>query len=65
MEIDKETVAGKLRANGDHDRAQQAVVSLPRHVETSRDANLLRALDVDIGELERDQVAASERTRTD
>ncbi|MGZ4427617.1 MAG: hypothetical protein ACXVXC_00600 [Nocardioidaceae bacterium] len=58
MQIEKETVADKLRAQGDYDRAQQAEVVLPRHVDTERDAGLLHALDLSVGELERDEQAA-------
>ncbi|MGZ4460399.1 MAG: hypothetical protein ACXVW9_14870 [Nocardioidaceae bacterium] len=58
MQIEKETVADKLRAQGDYDRAQQAEVVLPRHVDTVRDAGLLHALDLSVGELERDEQAA-------
>jgi hypothetical protein len=48
MQVDKEAVAAALRAQGDHDRAQQATCALPRHVDTRRDAALLHQLDVDI-----------------
>ncbi|MGZ4499589.1 MAG: hypothetical protein ACXVXD_04070 [Nocardioidaceae bacterium] len=58
MQIEKETVADKLRAQGDYDRAQQAEVVLPRHVDTERDAGLLHALDLSVGELERDELDA-------
>ncbi len=54
MQIDKKTVAQKLRTEGEHDRAQQAEVSLPKRVGTERDANLLRTLDVSIVELEKE-----------
>ena len=47
MQLDKSAVAAALRRQGDHDRAQQAECSLPRHVDTERDANLLHRLDVD------------------
>ena len=53
MNVDKETVADRLRERGDHDRAQQAECSLPRHVDTDRDASLLHHLDVDVRELAR------------
>lgn len=48
MQLDKSAVADALRRQGDHDRAQQAECSLPRHVDTERDANLLHRLDVDL-----------------
>ncbi len=51
MLVDKSAVAAALRRRGDHDRAQQAECSLPRHVDTVRDANLLHRLEVDLGEL--------------
>lgn len=51
MQLDKSAVAAALRRQGDHDRAQQAECSLPQHVDTVRDANLLHRLDVDICEL--------------
>lgn len=55
MHIEKETVAEKLRAQGDYDRAQQAEVVLPRHVDTQRDAGLLHALDLSVAEVESDE----------
>ena len=55
--MDKSAVAAALRRQGDHDRAQQAECSLPRHVDTERDANLLHRLDVDLATL----TAAAER----
>ena len=51
MQIDKSAVTAVLRKHGDHDRAQQAECTLPRHVDTQRDAGLLHRLDVDIEEL--------------
>ena len=52
MRIDKETVADKLRSDGDYDRAQQAECVLPRHVDTERDVGLLTSFDVNVSELE-------------
>ncbi len=52
MRLDKDAVAAALRRQGDHDRAQQAECSLPRHVDTQRDAGLLHRLDVDLDELD-------------
>jgi len=52
VRVDKSAVAAALRRQGDHDRAQQAECTLPRHVDTERDANLLHRLDVDLCELE-------------
>jgi hypothetical protein len=57
--LDKSAVAAALRRQGDHDRAQQAECSLPRHVDTDRDANLLHRLDVDLAAL----LAAAEHGR--
>ena len=51
MQVDKSAVAAALRNQGDYDRAQQAECTLPRHVDTERDANLLHRLDVDLCEL--------------
>lgn len=51
MQLDKSAVAAALRRQGDHDRAQQAECSLPRHVDTDRDANLLHRLEVDVAAL--------------
>ena len=51
MQVEKETVAAALRRQGDHDRAQQAECSLPRQVDTERDAGLLHLLDVDVDSL--------------
>ncbi len=55
MQVDKRAVAAALRNQGDHDRAQQAECSLPRHVDTERDAGLLRQLDVDVVGLRSEQ----------
>ena len=52
VQIDKETVTAALRERGFHDRAAQAECALPRHVDTERDAALLKELDVDRGVLE-------------
>ena len=52
MRLDKGAVAAALRRQGDHDRAQQAECSLPRQVDTQRDAGLLHRLDVDLDELD-------------
>lgn len=51
MLVDKSAVAAALRRQGHYDRAQQAECTLPRHVDTERDASLLHRLDVDLGEL--------------
>ena len=51
MRLDKSAVTAALRRQGDYDRAQQAECSLPRHVDTDRDANLLHRLDVDLAAL--------------
>ena len=52
MRLDKDAVAAALRRQGDHDRAQQAECSLPRKVDTKRDAGLLHRLDADLDDLE-------------
>jgi hypothetical protein len=54
VQVDKSEVTSVLRKNGAHDRAQQAECALPRHVDTERDAGLLRRLDVDVRELSDD-----------
>jgi hypothetical protein len=51
VQVQKQTVAAALRRQGDHDRAQQAECSLPRQVDTERDAGLLHLLDVDLDAL--------------
>jgi hypothetical protein len=52
MRLDKSAVTAVLRKQGDHDRAMQAECVLPGHVDTERDANLLRRLDVDLHDLD-------------
>jgi hypothetical protein len=52
VRLDRGAVAAALRRQGDHDRAQQAECSLPRQVDTQRDAGLLHRLDVDLDELD-------------
>jgi hypothetical protein len=56
MVVDKEAVTAALGARGDHDRAAQAEVVLPRNVDTHEDAGLLHGLDLNVREVE----AASE-----
>ena len=51
MYLDKDAVEAKLRADGEHDRAQQANCVLPRTVDTERDAGLLSQLEVSPNEL--------------
>ena len=51
MYLDKDAVEAKLRADGEHDRAQQASCVLPRTVDTERDAGLLSQLEVSPNEL--------------
>ena len=58
MNVPKSAVTAALRRQGDHDRAQQAECSLPRHVDTVRDANLLHRFDVDVSQLEAAQTPA-------
>ncbi len=52
MVVDKEAVTAALRARGDHDRAVQAEVVLPRSVDTKEDAGLLHQLDLNVSEVE-------------
>lgn len=52
VHLDKGAVAAALRRQGDHDRAQRAECTLPRRVDTKRDAGLLHQLDVDIRAME-------------
>jgi hypothetical protein len=52
MRVDKSAVTAALRRQGDHDRALQAECLLSGHVDTERDANLLRRLDVDLHDLD-------------
>ena len=52
MVVDKEAVTAALRARGDHDRAAQAEVVLPRSVDTQEDAGLLHQLDLNVCEVE-------------
>jgi hypothetical protein len=52
MRVDKSAVTAALRKQGDYDRAMQAECALPGHVDTERDAGLLRRLDVDLHDLE-------------
>jgi hypothetical protein len=59
MHVKKSVVTAALRRQGDHDRALQAECLLPGHVDTERDANLLRRLDVDIHELENREATTS------
>jgi hypothetical protein len=51
VQVEKSEVTSVLRKKGAHDRAQQAECSLPRHVDTERDASLLHRFDVDVREL--------------
>jgi hypothetical protein len=51
MQISKSAVTAALRRQGEHDRALEAECTLPGHVDTERDAGLLRRLDVDLREL--------------
>jgi hypothetical protein len=57
MQVPKSTVTEVLRRQGDHDRAQQAECSLPRHVDTERDANLLHRFDLDVQDLQTTQAS--------
>ena len=52
MNLDKEDVCARLRADGDHDRAQQAECTLPRVVDTERDAALLHQFEINVADLE-------------
>ncbi|QNN52926.1 hypothetical protein [Nocardioides mesophilus] len=59
MLVEKDDVTDALRARGDHDRAVQAQVALPRHVDTVREASLLHQLDLNVEEIEAVAAAAS------
>lgn len=61
MQVDKDAVSETLRARGDHDRAAQAETTLPRTVDTDREAGLLHQLDLSVTEVE---AAASEDGET-
>lgn len=52
MQLDKEAVTAKLRADGKHDRALVAETVLPKHVDPERDANLLHQFDISVAELD-------------
>ncbi|MGH3509283.1 MAG: hypothetical protein ACRDPI_03535 [Nocardioidaceae bacterium] len=52
MHVDKSEVTEALRARGEHDRAQQAECSLPREVDTEREAALLHRFELDETDLE-------------
>jgi hypothetical protein len=54
VQVEKSEVTSVLRKKGAHDRAQQAECSLPRHVDTERDASLLHRFDVTVSELNDD-----------
>jgi hypothetical protein len=55
MRVEKSEITEALRAQGAHDRAQEADCALPRRVDTDRDAALLHRLEVDITALETDE----------
>lgn len=60
MNVDKDAVEAKLRADGEHDRAQQAQCVLPRTVDTERDAGLLSQLEISPRELTEEAEAQAE-----
>ncbi len=66
VEIDQRMVARLLRAKGQHDRAAEAVCSLPSMVNTDQDAGLLHDLGLEVAEVEAagDDAASSRRRRT-
>jgi hypothetical protein len=51
MLITKSAVTAAMRAQGHHDRAQQAECSLPRRIDTDRDAGLLHKFDVNLADV--------------
>jgi hypothetical protein len=51
MEIDKETVLGFLREQGEQDKADQAARELPDRVDTERDGSLLARFGIDPSDL--------------
>ena len=52
MHTERQTVVRALRSRGDHDRALQAECSLPRWVDSERDAGVLLQLDVESADIE-------------
>jgi hypothetical protein len=59
MRVEKSEITEALRADGAHDRAQEADCALPRRVDTDRDAALLHRLDVDVTALEAERLDGS------
>jgi hypothetical protein len=51
MQIPKGMVVERLRSAGSTDAAERADAELPEHVDTDRDAEALRELGLDPGEL--------------
>ena len=52
MHTERETVVRALRSRGDHDRALQAQCTLPRWVDSERDASVLLQLDVEPADIQ-------------
>jgi hypothetical protein len=51
VRLDKESVCARMRAKGLYDRAQQAACTLPRVVDTDRDAGLLHLFEINVADL--------------
>jgi hypothetical protein len=66
MNTTRDSVVDTLRSRGEHDRAIQAACVLPRHIDTEKDAGLLRQLDMTVEALEssRDERRASSQPTT-
>lgn len=55
MLTERDTVVRALRSRGDHDRALQAQCTLPRWVDSERDAGVLLQLDVESADIQADE----------
>ena len=52
MQTERTKVVRALRSRGDHDRALQAECSLPRWLDSERDAGVLLQLDVEAADIQ-------------
>jgi hypothetical protein len=52
MVVDKDAVTSALRAQGEHDRALQAEIALPRTVDTRLEAGTLHQLGLNVTDVE-------------
>ncbi len=59
MLTERDRVVSALRSRGDHDRALQAQCSLPKWVDSERDAGVLLQLDVEPADIEAGTTAAA------